>query len=176
MGNTLSQAKQRPKYKLAFPLVLHEYPWAYGWVNGVLINKQSTLPVQNLCVGLAKVWCNENNNNCVFIFDDAWSPRVRTDEQGRFSVYTWVEYATTGQPPYAGGTGDFVPIVLSTCSITNGYYDIIENPDDPNKVLVVRVYPELVTDVGTISTWLNGNIRQSEQGINRLVIPLETGE
>lgn len=167
---------EQPKQYLYFPLALYEYPWAYGWVEGTIVNKYDGEPYTIGCVGLAKVWKDIDGNDSVFVFDDAWSPRARIgyfDDElphppNAFRVHTWVEYAKNGEPPLDGGTGKFVIVIIPTCQMAYGKYDIIEDPDNPYVPFVVRVYPDSVTDIGKIGTWLENETALSSNAINML--------
>lgn len=142
------------------PMALYEYPWAYGGVDGTLVNKYTREPVDGVCLKLAKVWCDDDDGmpeGCYFVYADEWSPAAFTEPYtGDFLVDTHVAYATreNGVRPHDGGTGWFVPIAFEYCTIWYGAYDIIEE-GAPNgyTARVIRVFPDQTTYVGELGTW-----------------------
>lgn len=142
------------------PLMLYEYPWAYGSVDGTLINEYDETPVDGVCLKLAKVWCDDDNGmpgGCYFVYAEEWSPAAFTEpDTGHFLVDTHVSYATkaNGVRPHDGGTGWFVPIAFEYCSIYYGAYDIIEDgAPEGYTARVIRVWPDQTTYVGELKTW-----------------------
>lgn len=157
----------KPKaQKYYISLALYEYPWTNGTVTGIILSGDGS-PYHG-CFGLAKVWCDEtsdpvvNRSGCVFVWDDAWSPRTWLNVDGSFELSTEVGYSVPthrDQPPYDGGTGWFVPVITEYCTMMYGYYDILERA--PGEAMVVRVFPENTESIGTQTTWLFDGIESA---------------
>jgi len=125
------------------PLIM--YPWQYGWVCGTLLKSGTDEPFYGVA-GIGKVWCDSTGKYCVWLWDEAWSPRSWTDPNtGDFCIDTHVAYAPgVWDEPYDGGIGDFVIFATTNGSFIEGYWQRVNYK--------ITVYPNEISDAGILYT------------------------
>lgn len=102
-------------------------------ITGQLTRSGTQTPISDTTVWLGRVFWNEQRTDGAFAIEAAAGFSAVTDSTGRFYI--------TGVTP-----GEFVIVVGDL----EGQYEVVSEPDDPDKALVVALLPGKILEVNEL--------------------------